>query len=544
MGRMRVVAQVVSEPSRRRFVVGSGIHALSESSLLIGTLIAAHQIGGVAAMGLVGFLRVAPGALMAPFSSTIADRASRRQTLLVAYLLRALLLSLTATAVRSDTSFIGFASLIVAVGITSSVIRPAQWAFPPLLAKSPEEITPTMTGWTTLEGVGTIIGPAAAGLLIGAWGPETAILFSGIASAACGWLTAGLHVDERKIKKPFQISDLRSGLSTVAREQGPRLVIGLFTAQTFVRGLLNVLIVAAAIGVLGMGEGGAGYITAAMGVGGLIGGILTVSFVGKDDLGTRMAASLVMWGTPIAVIGLTPKAPVAALMLAFVGLGNAFLDVSGLSLLQRIAPPHALARVFGVLEGIVFLTASLGSLAAPPLIEWIGVRAAFVVIGCILPAAAALGYRSLRRLDAQTKAPEQRLYLLENIPLFAGLPPSDLATLAVRMDVRQVEAGETILTEGEPGDAFYVIQSGEVEVIRGGIRVAMLLDGDYFGEISLSRDVPRIASVVAVVGTELLVLSRSDFIGTVAGNPSGAAAVEAIVGQRLQRNDSSEGRAG
>lgn len=470
---------------------------------------------------------------MAPFTSTIADRASRQRTLLVAYLLRTLLLIGTAAAARAGASLLLFAGLVTLTGIVSSVIRPAQWALPPLLAKTPDEITPIMTGWTTLEGVGTIVGPAAAGLLLGVWGPGAAILLSALASGVCVSLTAGIKVNERRVKRAFQLGDLRSGLATVVREPGPRLVFSLFTAQTFVRGLLNVLIIAAAIGILGVGEDGAGYLTAVMGVGGLIGGLLTVSFIGKHDLGARMAVSLVIWGAPIAMIGLVPQPLVAGLAIAVVGLGNAFLDVAGLSLLQRVSPPHALARVFGVLEGIVFLMASLGSLAAPPLIEGLGIRNAHIVTGLILPIAAALGIRSLRKLDRQTRVPQERLSLLEAIPLFASMNPSDLAILAVRMEVRDAGPGETILREGEPGDAFYVIESGEVEVIRGESHLADLSDGDYFGEIALTRDVPRVASVKAVSGTRLLVIGRSDFIGTVVGNPLGAQAVEAVVSDRL-----------
>jgi len=136
-------------------------------------------------------------------------------------------------------------------------------------------------------------------------------------------------------------------------------------------------------------------------------------------------------------------------------------------------------------------------------------------------------------LDQESRVPEQRVSMLEGIPLFSELPGSDLATLAIRMRQRSVPAGEEILEEGTQGDVFYVIERGEVAVMRGGESIATLGDGDYFGEIALTRDVPRVASVTATAETDLLSLGREDFLGTVAGNPQGAVTVEAVVQERL-----------
>ncbi|MBW3590190.1 MAG: MFS transporter, partial [Actinobacteria bacterium] len=183
MGRLSALTAVLSERSRGRFAVGSGVHALSDSAFLIAALVAAHQLGGVTAVGIVGFFRVAPAAVMAPFSSAIADRIGRRTALLIAYLARALLLAVTAVTLQAGWPIPVFVAAVTLVGLVSSVIRPAQWALPPLLSKGPQEITPIMTAWTTLEGVGTIVGPAAAGFLVGTAGPASAIWMSAGAAA-------------------------------------------------------------------------------------------------------------------------------------------------------------------------------------------------------------------------------------------------------------------------------------------------------------------------------------------------------------------------
>lgn len=105
---------------------------------------------------------------------------------------------------------------------------------------------------------------------------------------------------------------------------------------------------------------------------------------------------------------------------------------------------------------------------------------------------------------------------LMKCPLFANQPPSTLAEIADMMEYERHHAGSIIIRQGDPGDKFYVIRSGQAEVIvdDGKLRkiVATLGAGDFFGEAALLRDEPRNATVRALTDVELYSLVKDDFL--------------------------------
>jgi CRP-like cAMP-binding protein len=101
---------------------------------------------------------------------------------------------------------------------------------------------------------------------------------------------------------------------------------------------------------------------------------------------------------------------------------------------------------------------------------------------------------------------------LSRVGLLAALPGETLMKLAGRMRREELGPGKPILTEGEPGDRFYVVLSGLLSVTQGdrGLR-RVLKPGDYFGEVSLAMDVPRTASVSPMTPVTLASCDRETF---------------------------------
>ena len=101
------------------------------------------------------------------------------------------------------------------------------------------------------------------------------------------------------------------------------------------------------------------------------------------------------------------------------------------------------------------------------------------------------------------------------------------------MDAAHHVGGDRIIVEGEAGDAFYIIASGSVEVVHDDLRVALLGQGDSFGEIALLSDRPRTATVVALDTVESLRLPRAPFLEAVTGSAHSAGVADTVVAQRL-----------
>lgn len=116
-------------------------------------------------------------------------------------------------------------------------------------------------------------------------------------------------------------------------------------------------------------------------------------------------------------------------------------------------------------------------------------------------------------------AAEQRIRLLKRIPIFAHLNYHELVKVVGLTQLARKKSGETIITEGEHGDEFYVVLAGEVTVSKGGSTIVELKAGAHLGEMALVDNAPRSASVVANTDVNLLVMRRDEFFSLIRAEP-------------------------
>jgi MFS family permease len=499
----------------------------------------AYEADGAKGVGIVTLVRAIPAALSAPFTSTLADRLPRVPFLVGTNLGRAAAIGAAGVVAMSSGSDWLVYALAAVAAILGTAFLPAESALLPALARTPEELTAANVVRSTIESVGTFAGPAIAGGLLAFWSPGGVMLVAGAAFVWGAALVALIRVAEPPREETAEsvpggfLREAGRGFEAIARDRKLRIIVGLYSAQTLLAGAaLGVLVVVTALELLGRSNSTVGLLNAACGVGGVLGSLAAFALIGRKRLASDFGLGVVLFGAPLAAIGIWPHLWVALIAFAVLGLGNTLVDVAGLTLLQRAAPPDVIGRVFGVLEMILVGTIGLGAALAPVLIHVVGIRWALVVTGAVLPVLAALTWRQLQAIDAAS-APPEHLDLLERIPLFEPLPAPSLERLASQLEPLAAPAGTEVIRQGDPGDRFYIVESGKLRVTVDGTAAGELGPGDSFGEIALLRDVPRTATVTAETDSQLLALGREEFIDAVTGHPPSARAADAVVGARL-----------
>ncbi len=525
---------VMANRNLRRVELAWGASIAAEWAHFVALGIFAYDAGGTSAVGIAGLIRMLPAAVVAPLASALGDRFRRERFLVAIALLGCAALAGSAVAFFSGRNALVIYLLAAVVGIYSTLFRPALHAILPSLARTPKELIASNGAASTIESLGVLVGPLLAGVLVAVASPGVVFVAAAGALLVAAGLLASVRMEGRiQLTAAARGDDLRElllgGFRAVSLPK-PRLIVALLVAQAFVRGCLNVLIVVFVFRVLDTGDGTVGYLVAALGVGGLIGAFGALTLEGRR-LAVPLGVALVFWGLPIALVAPRPYLPAAVLLLAVVGAANSIEDVAAFTLLQRILPDDVLTRALGVTMGLAMGAVALGSIAAPGIVAAVGPRAAFGVVGAILPVLTLMVWRRLVRIDREVAAPTAELELVDGVPMFAPLSVAAKEHVAARLTKIPVAPGEVVVRAGESGDRFYVVADGELEIANGVYGTAER--GDFFGEIALLRDVPRTATVRAIAPSHLYALERDDFLAAVTGHSAVHAAGEAVVAERL-----------
>ena len=500
----------------------------------------AYDAGGPSLVGIATFVRILPAALAAPFIGALADRYERRLAMVISDLVRAASLAVAAVGIAIELPPALVLATVAVAGIAQSTFFPSLSALMPSLTNTPEELTAANVTTSAIDGIGMFAGPAIGGVLLVSTSPQAVFLWT----VACLLWSAALIRGVRPVGAAAErgeegteasqriLAMVREGFAAAFREPAARLIVGLYSIQTLIAGYLASIIVLVVFELLDRGAAWVGYLEGAIGVGGLLGVLMSTSLVGRRDLAAPFGIGVMLFGAPLVLVAGWDSVAVALAAMVIIGAGNALCDVSGVTLLQRATPDAVRARVFSVLETVVLASIAVGGLVAPLLADAAGLRAALVV-GGLLPVVAVLAaWRPLRRLDL-VAPPTAVLDRLRRVPLFAPLAAPVLERLALGARELRVPAGQVVFEQGAPGDSFYVIADGEVAVSIDGRHVRRQSQGQGFGEIALLRDSPRTATITAVSPTALIAIDREDFLSAVTGHPGSAEAAEGIVAARL-----------
>ena len=538
---------VFTNPGLRRLNLAFGGSLIGDWAYATAIAVWAYGIGGAKLVAVWAVIRLLLMAVVTPFTATLADRHDRKMILVGSDLMRMVLITSAAVGIWADATILVFV-LAGTASVVGTPFRPALRALMPSLVTRPEELTAANGTSSTLESLSFFVGPAIAGLLLATTSVPVVLLFDAATFAWSALLISGVHSSQpgrtpatsggrrrgrTRTDDAGFLRDMVEGFTYMLRHADLRLILVLTCAQTVVAGASAVFVVSIAFDLVDLGAQGVGYLDSALGLGALLGGFIAISRASANRLGGDFAVGVILWSLPLVLVAIWPSAAVALLVMAILGVANPLVDVNLDTMLQRLTPDRLLARVFGTLESAFIAFMALGAGLMPLLMELFGHP-----LGAGRPRAGHHAHRGARPPPA---APARRApcwrppgcRCCRRSRCSPRSPPRRWRRLARQLTTHQVSAGSPVFLEGEVGDAFYVIESGEVRIGHGDAALRTEVAGDYFGEIALLRDVPRTADAVAVVDTVLRRLDRAAFLDAITGDTDAANAAESVVSRRL-----------
>lgn len=131
---------------------------------------------------------------------------------------------------------------------------------------------------------------------------------------------------------------------------------------------------------------------------------------------------------------------------------------------------------------------------------------------------------------------------LARVPIFGNCSAEEIRAITAVAQESHFHPGQIIVTQGTPGQAFYLILAGRVEILRDNRSLGAFGQGDFFGEMSLLDQAPRSATIRALDETDCLMLSSWDFKALLEKYPSIAIKLLEVLSRRLRVADERIGR--
>ena len=288
-----------------------------------------------------------------------------------------------------------------------------------------------------------------------------------------------------------------------------------------------------ALDLLHLDHGSVGYLNAAWGIGALLGGATLSVMLGRGRLAVGLAVGSAVVALATALPALWTVAVAAYVGWLAIGLGYTVAEVAAKTLLQRLGSDETLGRVIGSLESARLAAMALGSISASVFFELLGIQGALLLLAALLPVFVALSWTRLRAFEVGAPVAEEQFQLLRGNSIFSPLPVATLERISNDLVAVQAPAGEEVITQGDPGDRFYLIEEGEVEVFEDGV-----FRRNEGPRRKLRRDRPaaRRARARRPCGrrsaTTLLALERDQFITAVTGHQRSHQVAHTVVDDR------------
>lgn len=536
MGGLGAYRQLLGNGPLMRLLIGEAISGIGDWLYIVAIFVVIYEQSGSAALvGAFGAIRLVPYIILSVPAGFIADRFDRRLVLLGSDVYRATLQVVMAILVAYHGPILLIAALAIAAACGSAFFYPAIGAYLPALAKDETQLGPANSAWATIQNFSYIVGPAIGGLVLALGSVTSAFALNAlsfIVIAVILWFLPPSRATHEAGPGPGRETshDAASDRTAAAEPTATsrlrrRPLAGLGAIQViggFLGGGLQVITVVLALDILKAGDAGNGYLNAAIGVGGLIGGLVAGAMVLRRGLEMPLIVGAVVTGVATLGLGLTTNLGLALLVIGALAGGAIIIDVVTTTVFQRLVPDELRGRGTGILMALATLTGAAGALLLPIGVSGLGPLPAFGGLGIATIAVTLVGIALIG--TAANRAPtvyEATMERVVKLPLFAGVTRARLEAAMHKVLELPATAGQTIVTQGDTADRFYIIEAGDFIVTQtpagGGQAVVIRRLGkdDVFGELGLLRHEPRSATVTAASDGTLLALERDDFLALV-----------------------------
>jgi hypothetical protein len=476
-------------------------------------------------------------ALGAPFFAALAGRFRRERVLAGSMIVNGIGIALVIPVLELNTAN-GLLIVPIAIeGFTHAAPKAIHDALLPWLADSPAQLVASNALAALLDTSGVLVGAgvSAAGLLLS--GPTAVMTIVAILGALGAWpLLAIRGIDTRVSNDGSRILDeLAGGIGVLRRVPNARAVVIVMAITAALGGFEQSNAASVATTILHIGAKATPLLLGAAAVGGLIGGIASLSLGGQRSMSVPLALGLL--GSALALFLLTVISSkfVAFPLLSVIGVGIAYQAVCSRTLLQRSASARSLDLLVGINAVIGVSISGVAALFAAELNAAIGVRGSLRIAAGLAVIGAVWSLWKLTRIERQTPADREELAAIRSVAAFGPLSVAAADQLASALVSIPAADGEVIVRQGASADDMFLIDSGVYDATVDDKYVRTLRRGDHFGEIALLFNSPRTATVRCVEAGTLWRLRRDDFLRALTGNSTTESSIAAIADHRLAR---------
>ena len=489
MEALRVYRGLLANRPLTKLLTGEFISGIGDWLYIVAIFVVIYrETNDAAAVGLFGAVRLIPYILLSVPAGLVADRFDRRLVLLVSDLVRGGVMLVLAYLVATNGPILAIVGFAMVAASGSTFFYPAMGAYLPSLAADERQLGPANSAWASIGNLSFIVGPAIGGVLIAAGDVVIAFLLNGLSFlviAAILWTLPPSRPGDRKAAEAADAEEAPAAEpspATTSSEPAPaappaaspwsqlplRPVSGLVLIQFvigFFDGGIQALTVILAVTVLNAGEQANGFLNAAIGVGGLIGAVVSGVLVLRRRLARPLLAGAFLVSVGAAALGAFPVLGIALLAIGLTAAGSIVLDVVLTTVFQRLVPDELRGRAFGVLMTLNTVSAAVGAFVLPILVVNVGALPALGAAGGAILLASIVGLGLLGGSTTRPASPfEATLARAAALPLFAGVPAARLEAALGHVRPVEVVPGQVIVRQGDAADRFFIIEDGTFTV--------------------------------------------------------------------------------